>query len=136
MIFEDTALWLQIANKFPPTFYMFNSFVYRVHLLNSVNWKEFNYGLLRVSAIKKFMKSNRIIVKDIGIVNFNREISSSYFTIVKHYIFKNKNRKAILFLFYSILLHPSTYQLKHRILILFRLCIFSNNIEYKNYIKK
>ncbi len=131
LIFEDTALWLQIASKNPPVFFEFDSFIYRVHPLNSVNWKKFNYGAIRVKSLKIFKKQNPLVVSKIGYSNFNKEISNSYFTTTKYFIYNRKNFQAIVFLLFSIIFFPSFFQLKHKLLLLFRLLVFSKKNEYK-----
>ena len=130
MIFEDTALWLQIGNKFSPYFFDFSTFVYRVHDMNSVNWKYSNYGVLKLKSLKLFCKYNSEIVSQLGRKIVNQEFSVTLFNVCKYHIY-NKNRgNAIYYCFLSLFYKFSFHQLKHRFLVFFRLILIRTITEY------
>jgi teichuronic acid biosynthesis glycosyltransferase TuaG len=131
LIFEDTALWIQISTISKPMFVDFDSFIYCIHDDNSVNWKNKNFGLIRLNSIKNFFKDNKYVLKKIKSSDYYKLISSTYFTVSKHYIYKNQNLKSLYYLLISIFFYPSSYQLKHRFLILIKLVFLINIKEYK-----
>lgn len=132
LIFEDTALWLQLARITDPIFVHFNSFVYVIHDCNSVDWKINNFGVTRLESIKNFFNDNELFIKLISRKKYNYLLSNTYFTIAKFFIHKNNDLKSIYFVFKSLFSYPSTYQLKHRFLIFIKLIVFIPINEYKN----
>ena len=132
LIFEDTALWLQLSTITEPIFIDFDSFVYIIHDSNSVDWKINNFGVTRLKSIKNFFNDNKHFINLISKKKYNYLLSNTYFTISKFFIHKNNYFKSIYFIFKSLFFYPSSYQVKHRFLILIKLIFFKNINEYKN----
>lgn len=129
LLFEDTALWLQIMTEEVPLFFDFYSFVYIQHENNSVNWKNSNYGKIRLKSLKNFILENKSIINIIGRKIFIKELMITNFIIAKHHIFIGDKLKAIYYLLKSIIFYPISYQLKHRVLLILRL-IINRNFDY------
>ena len=131
LLFEDTALWLQLMYKETPLFFDFHTFVYIRHETNSVNWKSANFGKVRLKSLKAFIEENKLLTNIIGRKIFKKELMITNFIIAKHYIYVGDKSKAIYYLIKTIFLYPTSYQLRHRLLLITRLLI-NSNYEYKN----
>ena len=129
LIFEDTAVWLQLLTKAPLVYCNFNSFVYVVHESNSVQIST-NFGERRYKSLLKFLNQNKDIVNQIRKKNIQKELSGTLFTISKYYMMKQLRYSAIKYILLSLIKHPVNFQLKHKILVLFKLLF---NLSIKEY---
>jgi glycosyltransferase involved in cell wall biosynthesis len=130
LIFEDTALWLQMAMKFEIQTAHFNSYSYSVNNDNSVNVKKNNFGAIRCCSIKNFMSQNPDIVSALGSRLFKIELSKSIFAIAKFYMANQNRIKALQNLIKSISIYPTLFQLKHKCRLIILLLL---NKEIKEY---
>jgi glycosyltransferase involved in cell wall biosynthesis len=132
LIFEDTALWLQISNDITPIFFNFNSFIYRLHESNSVNWKFTNYGIQKIKSLKAFSSQNPNIIRLLSKNVVSKEFTITFFNICKYHIYNKNIKKALYFCFLSLIYKFSYHQLKHRLLVFIKLILRINIVEYSN----
>jgi glycosyltransferase involved in cell wall biosynthesis len=130
LIFEDTALWLQLAMNYEISTARFNSYSYSVNEENSVNVKKNNFGERRVTSLQNFIHRNPEIVDFFGVRQFKIELSKSFFTIAKFHMANQNRKKAIFFLLKSITSSPTLFQFKHKSLLILSLIL---NKEIKEY---
>ena len=130
LIFEDTALWLQLAMEYNFISAKFDSYVYVINENNSVNIKN-DFGKTRYLSIKSFIKENPHIVKKVGEIHFKKELSNSLFQSAKYYIAQQQNKKALIFIIKSFLIFKTKFQLKHKLFLITKLLTNSNIKEYR-----
>jgi glycosyltransferase involved in cell wall biosynthesis len=128
LIFEDTALWLQMGVNYEIKTTDFNSYSYSVNEDNSVNVKKNNFGQKRVISIENFINQNPNIINLLGVKFFKIELSKSFFAIAKFHMANQNRKKAIFFLLKSITSSPTLFQFKHKCLLVF-LLIFNKEIK-------
>jgi glycosyltransferase involved in cell wall biosynthesis len=130
LIFEDTALWLQISTEFNFKTTTLNTYIYVIDDNNSVNFNKNNFGSIRYQSIRNFMIENEKLIQTIGKNHFNKELSNSLFQTAKYYLANKKRVNAILYLIKSIFQKPSSFQLKHKCLLIFKLILNKKIPEY------
>ena len=130
LIFEDTALWLQLAMNYEISTAPFSSYSYSVNEENSVNVKKNNFGERRVTSLQNFIHQNPDIVVFFGLRQFKIELSKSFFAIAKFHMANQNRKKAIFFLLKSMTRSPTHFQFKHKSLLILSLIL---NKEIKEY---
>jgi glycosyltransferase involved in cell wall biosynthesis len=130
LIFEDTALWLQISTEFNFKTTTLNTYIYVIDDNNSVNISKNNVGSIRYQSISNFMIENEKLIQNIGKNHFNKELSNSLFQTAKYYLANKKRLNAILYIIKSIIQKPSSFQLKHKSLLIFKLILNKKIPEY------
>lgn len=131
LIFEDTALWLELLEEYSLEFAGHASFVYFLHEQNSVNVENVNFGQTRFRSLLNFKKDHPAIVRKIGKSIFKSELSLTLFLIAKHYMYKQNRVKAIYYTIKSLFNYPTKVQFKHRLLVLIKLVFNQSISEYK-----
>jgi glycosyltransferase involved in cell wall biosynthesis len=135
LIFEDTALWLQMGMDYEISTTHFNTYSYSVNEDNSVNVKKNNFGETRVDSVENFITQNPSIIKILGIKIFKIELSKSFFAVAKFHMANQNRKKAVLFLWKSITSSPTFFQCKHKCLLIL-LLIFNKEIKEYGYTPK
>jgi glycosyltransferase involved in cell wall biosynthesis len=130
LIFEDTALWLQLAMNYEISTVPFNSYSYSVNEDNSVNVKKNNFGERRILSIENFIRQNPKIVRLFGKRLFKIERSKSFFAIAKFYMANQNRNQALFYLLKSMTSSPTLFQFKHKSLLILSLIL---NKEIKEY---
>jgi glycosyltransferase involved in cell wall biosynthesis len=130
LIFEDTALWLQLSMEYAIVTADINSYTYNINSENSVNVRKNNFGKTRFNSINNFIVSNPTIIKKLGLTIFKNELANSLFQIAKFQMANQKRFFAIKYIIKSIRYRPSKFQLKHKLLIIMFLIINKQIDEY------
>ena len=135
LIFEDTAMWLELLEFNTLEIANHNTFVYVLHGDNSVDFAKSNFGYRRYISLRNFMNDHPSIIRKIGLSLFKQELSSSLFLVAKYYMNQQDRSNAIKYVLLSILKHFTTFQIKHRLYVLYRLIINFPVLEY-NYLNR
>lgn len=115
LIFEDAALWMEIALNNKVKFNQINSFIYRLHHENSVNELVNNAFYLRLQSIRLLLKDkkfkNHLSNK---VIRFSK--NASYKGIIRYHRVNSNFRVRIKWVLLSIILYPE-YNFKNKLLI-------------------
>ena len=129
VIVEDLLLWVKIALKYRVYHLEKETMVYSLHADNSINIKN-NSALKRLNGIQLFLKKNPEIKKSISKKIWYDTIGDTHFNIMKYHLFKEQKTLALKHLFYSIYYQKNHPQLKHKLLVLFKLFFNRKIPEY------
>ena len=115
LIFEDAALWMEMALKNNVEFNHIDSFIYRLHDDNSVNEEVNNAFYLRLKSIRLILK-DRKIKKHLSnkVIRFSK--NACYKGIIRYHRVNSNFRVRFKWVFLSILLYPE-YNFKNKLLI-------------------
>ncbi len=129
VIVEDLLLWVKIALKFRVFHIEKETVVYSLHADNSINIKN-NSALKRLNGIQLFLKKYPEIKSKIPRKLWSDTIGDTHFNIMKYHLFNKNKILAIKHLCYSIFYQKKHPQLKHKLLVLFKLFFNRKIPEY------
>ena len=128
LIFEDAALWMELALEYPVVINDISSFIYRLHEDNSVNEAVYNAYFKRLKAIRIILKEkkfkNSLTLKDIRF-SFN----ACYMGIIRYHDVNSSRFLRFSWVLKSILYFPE-FGLKNKILLLINTLPFISNLDY------
>ena len=127
LIFEDAALWMELAILYPVVFNSINSFIYRLHEDNSVNENVHNAYLKRLKAI-------RILIKEIRYCqlltrsSIRFSLNACYLGIIRYHDVNSSRFHRFLWIFKSIMFFPE-FGFKNKLLLLLNTLPFISNLS-------
>ena len=128
LIFEDAALWMELALEFPVVFNDITSFVYRLHDDNSVNEAVYNAYFKRLKAIRIILKEKKFKnVLSIKAIRFS--FNACYMGIIRYHDANSSRFLRLTWVLKSILYFPE-FGLKNKILLLINTLPFISNLDY------
>jgi glycosyltransferase involved in cell wall biosynthesis len=115
LIFEDAALWMEIALNNKVKFNQINSFIYRLHDENSVNELVNNIFYLRLHSIRLMLKDENIKIHlSNKVIRFSK--NACYKGIIRYHKVNSNFKVRIKWVLLSIFLYPE-YNFKNKLLI-------------------
>lgn len=128
LIFEDAALWMELALEYPVVFNEISSFIYRLHEDNSVNEAVYNAYFKRLKAIRIIL-----IEKKFKNILSSKEVRFSfnacYMGIIRYHDVNSSRFLRFSWVLKSILYFPE-FGLKNKILLLINTLPFISNLDY------
>lgn len=129
VIVEDLLLWLRIALNYPVFQFQENDVIYNLHEDNSINIKN-NAASKRLKGLKLFFNRFRDIRSKLTKIQYRFLIGDTHFALMKYYYYHNKKFKAFYHIILSIFYQRKHKQLKHKLLIVFKLLFGIKILEY------
>ena len=128
LIFEDAALWMELASDYNVIFSPITSFIYRLHDGNSVNESVNNVFFKRLNAIKILLNEKKIIrLLPKNCIRFS--LNTCYLGIIRFHDVNSSRFVSFKWVFKSILFFPE-YGLKNKILLLMNTIPFISKLNY------
>ncbi len=128
LIFEDAALWMELASEFPVVFNDISSFVYRIHDDNSVNEAVYNVYFKRLKAIRIILKEKKFKkVRSRKAIRFS--FNACYMGIIRYHDVNSSCFLRLTWILKSILFFPE-FGLKNKILLLINTLPFISNLDF------
>ena len=118
LIFEDAAMWMELATEHSVVFNSISTFRYRLHSDNSVNEFIYNVYYKRLIAIKRLLKDNKF-VKFLSKNSVRLAFNSCYMGIIRYHEANSSRFVRISWIIRSILFYPE-FGMKNKLLLLLK----------------
>lgn len=128
LIFEDAALWMELAFDYPVVFNGITSFIYRLHDDNSVNEAVYNAYLKRLKAIRILLKEKKY-KKILPLKAIRFSFNACYMGIIRFHDVNSSRILRFTWVLKSFLFFPE-YGLKNKILLLVNTMPLISNLDY------
>ncbi len=126
LIFEDAALWMELALDYPVIFNSISTFIYRNHDDNSVNVLKYNAYYLRLIAIRKIVKEKKF---DRYIIQKRFTLNACYMGIIRYHEYNSSRFKRAVWILKSLIFFPE-FGLKNKILLVLNVIPFLSNLPF------
>lgn len=128
LIFEDAALWMELANDYPVVFNDISSFIYRLHEDNSVNESIYNAYYKRLKAIRILLKEKRLnSLLPKRSVRFS--LNACYMGIIRFHDVNSSRFVRFSWILRALIYFPE-YAYKNKILLLLNTFPFISKLRY------
>lgn len=128
LIFEDAAMWMELALENRVVFNSISTFVYRLHEDNSVNEAVYNAYYKRLKAIRIIWREKKFkSVLSLSSIRFS--LNASYMGIIRYHDVNSPRLIRFTWVLRSIILFPE-FGFKNKILLLLTTFPFISNVRY------
>jgi glycosyltransferase involved in cell wall biosynthesis len=128
LIFEDSALWMELAYDYSVSFNNLTSFIYRLHKDNSVNELANNAYFNRLTAIRILLKEKRINHL-LSNQNIRFSLNSCYMGIIRYHNVNSPRIIRFIWVLKSLIFFPE-FGFKNKILLLFNTFPLISSLSY------
>ena len=133
LIFEDAAMWMELALENRVVFNSISTFVYRLHEDNSVNEAVYNAYYKRLKAIRVIWREKKFkTVLSLSSIRFS--LNASYMGIIRYHDANSTRIIRFSWVLRSIILFPE-FGFKNKLLLLLNTLPFISNLAYLKYKK-
>jgi glycosyltransferase involved in cell wall biosynthesis len=126
LIFEDAALWMELALDYPVLFNSISTFIYRNHDDNSVNVLKYNAYYLRLIAIRKILKEKKFAKY---IIQKRFTLNACYMGVIRYHEYNSNRIKRFIWILKSLVLFPD-FGFKNKLLLFLNVFPILSNLNY------
>jgi glycosyltransferase involved in cell wall biosynthesis len=126
LIFEDAALWMELALDYPVLFNSISTFIYRNHDDNSVNVLKYNAYYLRLIAIRKILKEKKFAKY---IIQKRFTLNACYMGVIRYHEYNSNRRKRFIWILKALVLFPD-FGFKNKLLLFLNVFPIISSLNY------
>jgi glycosyltransferase involved in cell wall biosynthesis len=126
LIFEDAALWMELALDYQVIFNSISTFIYRNHEDNSVNVIKHNAYYLRLIAIRKILKEIKFAKY---IIHKRFTLNACYMGVIRYHEYNSNRITRFIWILKALVLFPD-FGFKNKLLLFLNVFPILSNLSY------